>query len=329
MKLRKLQKTQVQDSPSQEAAVKTGASQQVEVPAGTAVEPPVESRPEAEQQKPDAASEQVVQTPPLPGQVENKQSLKKKGRKPKLKINFAKFAKPLLFTAIILVITAGVLYYINYSRLKAKRLAEEARIKEEELAKEKERNFIEEKRKEFDNLVSRIKECFENGNFSEAKEFFKRALAMHKEYGFPADEINEILQQIIIRENLIVLNELEKQSKDMFNFGYVRTRLRKIPNISVLAKKSARLKEESFKNEYLVCLYLAEQSAEQGLTGENNVINYYLGKIFLDNGIQCRKKYQVAAAYGKETLIAKKLNNLFFGTVDLKKNAFPEGLYEI
>ena len=185
------------------------------------------------------------------------------------------------------------------------------------------------KRKEFDNLVSRIKECFENGNFSEAKEFFKRALAMHKEYGFPADEINEILQQIIIRENLIVLNELEKQSKDMFNFGYVRTRLRKIPNISVLAKKSARLKEESFKNEYLVCLYLAEQSAEQGLTGENNVINYYLGKIFLDNGIQCRKKYQVAAAYGKETLIAKKLNNLFFGTVDLKKNAFPEGLYEI
>ncbi len=234
----------------------------------------------------------------------------------------------ILFFLCILIVAGGTgyFYYRYMENLKAKRIAEEKR-RQEELAKERERKLLEEKREEFENLIKLMKKYFALGKYKKVKELSKDAFALAKKYGFKTDQIEKILHQIEVKRYLAKLKKLEELSKNIFTYFYVRNELKKIPNFVELRDRIKRLKDKTFINEYLVYLYYAENFAEEGKKGENYRINYFLSKNYLDKGIRLREYHRITPEKERERKIARLQNEVFFSYSKLMKETTPLNIY--
>ena len=245
----------------------------------------------------------------------------------KFKINKKKIASFLIYFIILVILTGGFLSYRKFMQERAIRIAQEEKIKEEELAKEKHQQLIEEMKRKFEKLIADMKKYFAEANYAKVKEISEEAFLLAKKYQFQTDEVKKILDEIEIKKYSAMLKKLEEMSKNIFTYDYVRSELRKIPGLLSLRKRIRNLREKTYKNEYLVYLYLARKSAEKGQTGRNFEINYSLSKNYLGMGIYTRGKYKLQPSDEKENTISRMQNKLFFAFNDLQKNSIPTSLY--
>jgi len=235
--------------------------------------------------------------------------------------------KIIIFLGILILIGGGgYLYYRYMEKLKEEKIAEEKRRKEE-LEREKKRKLLEEKRREFENLITLMEKYFALGKYKKVKEIAEKAFALAKKYNFSTEKIKDILHRIEVRKYLAELKRLERISRDIFTYFYVRSRLKRIPDFPELRERKKRLKNKTLRNEYLVYLYYAEKYAKKSKMGEDCRINYFLSKSYLENGIKLRKLHKILPAKEKEERILNLQNEAFFSYSKLMENTVPTNLY--
>ncbi len=236
--------------------------------------------------------------------------------------------KFLIFLAVVLVAANGYLFYQNYQREQARIRAEQERLRQEELAKEQQRQLLAEKRAEFDGLVAQMKEAFAKGEYRKVRDLSVLAYALAKQYGFPVNEIDDLLAKI----DLIIysgrLAKLEKKSADIYTYYYVRSQLNGFPNLPALAGRIRKLRTQTYQNEYLVCLDLADKAAQAGMSGSDFRANYLLSTLHLGRALAVRRASPVVRAdSNREDAIMVSQRRLFFSYKQMQENSLPEKLY--
>ncbi|MCM8786024.1 MAG: hypothetical protein NC899_07325 [Candidatus Omnitrophica bacterium] len=238
-----------------------------------------------------------------------------------------KMIKKILILIVILGIFGGGWFYYNkYKTEKLKRLAEEEKKKQEEIEKEKARRFLEEKQKEFENLISEIEEYFKNGNYAKVKELSEKAFTLAKQFNFSVDRINQILYQIEVNTYLGKLKKLEKENQDIYKYFYVRNELQKIPSIKEISNLKKKILDKTYENEYNVKLILAYNSLEELRKGIEPSYNYFISRKLSSEAKKIREMKNIK----KEELedkIYNLQNELYFTSKTLYKNTIPTSLY--
>jgi len=253
--------------------------------------------------------------------MENIKKIEKKNKKSKLIF-------VLFWLLILLILGNGFLYYQNFKKEQAKRLAEEEKRKQEELTKLKKKQLLQQKEKEFKQMIEEIKKYFSLGKYKEVKEIAEKAISFAKQNNFPINEIEKILKEIEMKEYLSKLKKLEEiLNSDIFSYYYVRTELKKVPKITSLRIKIENLFKKTYENEYLVYLIFSEKAAEKGISGEDPETNYQLSKGYLKKGVNLRKLCNIKQN-NKELEIAQLQNKLFFTLKELQEKSLPQNIYK-
>ncbi len=237
--------------------------------------------------------------------------------------------KLLVFLAVILVAGNCYLFYYNYRTQLTKRLAEEQRKLAEEEAKKQQQKLLAEKKNEFDQILTEIKNLIKVGRYQQAQKLMEKAFALARQYKFPEDQLQKMLQEIDVHRYSDTLARLEKEAEDIFLYQYVRGCLRKIPRLPGLSLRWNRLMQKTYQNEYLVCLFLSEKTVRQGLLGQESSLNYSLSKTYLNQALQISEKHRVIPEKDKEAQLMILQKNLFFQDTSLQNIAIPGTLYRV
>ena len=238
-----------------------------------------------------------------------------------------KLIKKLIIVIVILIIGGtGTYFYLQYRKEQARKLAEEEKRRQEEIEREKQRKLLEEKRKEFENLLAEMKKYFEKREYEKVKELAEKALALAKQYGFPTDEIKNLLHQIEVKKYLDKLEKLKAMNEDIFYYYYVRGEVMKIPSWPELRKLKREILEKTYENEYLVYLTYAENTAKNGKQGKYPRANYFMSRKYLDEGVKLRKRKKIEKNE-KEKRILEIQKQLYFSSKSLFGNTIPSSLY--
>jgi len=237
--------------------------------------------------------------------------------------------KLLVFLALILVAGNCYLFYHNYRTQLARRLAEEQRKLAEEEAKKQQQKLLAEKKNEFDQLLTEIKNLIKLGRYQQAQKLMEKAFALARQYKFSEDQLQKLLQEIDIRRYSAILARLEKEAEDIFLYQYVRSCLRKIPRLPGLSLRWDKLMQKTYQNEYLVCLFLSEKTVRQGLLGQECSLNYSLSKTYLNQALQLSQRHRVIPEKDKEAQLMVLQKNLFFQENNLQNGAIPGTLYRV
>jgi len=236
--------------------------------------------------------------------------------------------KVIPFLIFIIIIISGLIYWQKYTEEKKRKLAEEEKRKMEEIEKEKQRQFLEKKKAEYFALIEEMKKYFQEGNYSKVKELAEEALAIAKEFNFDTTEINKILHKIEVAKYLRKLKELEECNKNIYNYSYVRNEISKIPSWKELINLKEKIYKQTFQNEYLVLLELAEKSAINGKQGKEPSLNYFSSRDYLYKAVNLRKNRNLKPSIEREKEIAETQKETFFAYKELKENSIPSSLYQ-
>lgn len=237
-----------------------------------------------------------------------------------------KTAGALVVLICLLIAGGGVNFYIKHLRGKQRQIVLEEQRREEEAERERLRKLLEEKRKEFFSLIEKMKEYFRQGDFEKVRALAKEALAMAEEYGFPAEDIEQILHAIDVQNYKARLKELQSLSEDIFLYLYVRTEAFKIPDWKELRKMRSDIIHETYENEYMVSLVIAQHQATEGQKGVLPMYNYLSSKAFLERGIVLREKHRLQILEEEPAVMALQ-KELFFASKKLLKGTIPPNLY--
>ncbi|MCM8769398.1 MAG: hypothetical protein NC911_07010 [Candidatus Omnitrophica bacterium] len=237
--------------------------------------------------------------------------------------------KILTALAIILMAGNGYLFYQNYRQQQQRKLAEQQRRLAEEEDRKKQQKLLEEKKAELAEMLDQLQKLFKSGQYQKVKELSEKALDLARQYNFPDQEILHWIREVDTHRYMRLLAALEKEAEDIFKYQYVRRALSKIPRLPSLQKRWDRLKEKTYQNEYLVCLFLAEKTAQAGLSGQEPVLNYSTSKMYLNQAEKIKVTHSVKADHPREMSLLSLQNTLFFQETDLQEKTVPKTIYRI
>jgi hypothetical protein len=237
-----------------------------------------------------------------------------------------KLLRLIVFLVCLAVIGAGIKFYLGYMEEKQRRIELEEQKRKEEEEKELQRKLLEEKRKEFDALVQEMQKCYASGNFKEAREIAKKALALAEKYGFNTEEIYRILHLMDIKGYAGRLKELQKMNEDIYKYQYVRNEVLKIPGWVELKRLKEKILRKTYENEYMVLLTLAKKDVISGQKGEMVSYHYFISREYFNKAVSLRHRYNIIRSPEEDTLreIQKKF---FFASKKLTSETIPPGLY--
>ena len=237
------------------------------------------------------------------------------------------------FTAFIillcLLLAGGGAYYgwRQHVLEMQRRAAEEQKRREEELARLERERRLQEIRNQFAAMIAEMQRLFDLGSYDEVRALAASARAFAAEHGLSADPIDRLLARMELKIGLARIAELEKMADDIFAYQYVRDGATALLDIPELVERCRALIEKTWRNEYLVCLHLAEKTLDEGAAGRSADLNYGFSKRFLARAIEVRRVHAVAYDLPRERTILRRQNTLFFAQETLTERSVPVNLY--